>query len=324
MRTAGSGTPGVAVACDVVDGSVSPYIEFDRHEWAALRATTPMTLTDDEVEKIRGINVELSTAEVESIYLPLSRLLNLYVRASQALFSVTDTFLGRPTEPVPYVIAIAGSVAVGKSTIARIMQMLLSRWPDHPSVDLVTTDGFLLPNAVLEERDIMHRKGFPESYDRRRLLQFVTDLKAGVPEVRAPVYSHLTYDIIPDKERIVRQPQIVILEGLNVLQGGGTGTYVSDYFDFSIFVDAEAEHIGEWYLDRFLTLRDTAFRDEKSYFHRYASLTDDEALEEGRRIWREINQVNLEENILPSRERATLILHKAADHGVEHVKLRRG
>lgn len=283
-----------------------------------------MTLTDDEVEKIRGINVELSTAEVESIFLPLSRLLNLYVRASQALFSVTDTFLGRPTEPVPYVIAIAGSVAVGKSTIARIMQMLLSRWPDHPSVDLVTTDGFLYPNAVLEERRIMHRKGFPESYDRRRLLQFVTDLKAGAPEVRAPIYSHLTYDILPDQERIVRQPQIVILEGLNVLQGGGTGTYVSDYFDFSIYVDADARHIGEWYLDRFLTLRDTAFRDEASYFHRYAGLSDEVALEEGRRIWREINEVNLEENILPTRERATLILHKAADHAVQHVMLRRG
>jgi type I pantothenate kinase len=307
-----------------VDGSVSPYIEFDRAEWAALRATTPMTLTDDEVEKIRGINVELSTSEVESIFLPLSRLLNLYVRASQGLFSVTDTFLGRPTEPVPYVIAIAGSVAVGKSTIARIMQMLLSRWPDHPSVDLVTTDGFLFPNAVLEERRIMDRKGFPESYDRRRLLQFVTDLKAGVPEVRAPIYSHLTYDIVPEQERIVRRPQILILEGLNVLQGGGTGTYVSDYFDFSIYVDAEVEHIGVWYLDRFLTFRDTAFRDEASYFHRYAGLSDEAALEEGRRIWREINEVNLEENILPTRERATLILHKGADHCVQHVKLRRG
>jgi type I pantothenate kinase len=307
-----------------VNGSVSPYLDFDRDEWAALRATTPMTLTDDEVEKIRGINVELSTAEVESIYLPLSRLLNLYVRASQGLFSVTDTFLGRPTEPVPYVIAIAGSVAVGKSTIARIMQMLLSRWPDHPSVDLVTTDGFLFPNEILEERRIMHRKGFPESYDRRRLLQFVTDVKAGVPEVRAPVYSHLTYDIIAGQERIVRQPQIVILEGLNVLQGGGAGTYVSDYFDFSIYVDADPKDIGEWYLDRFLTLRDTAFRDEASYFHRYASLSDEVALEEGRRIWREINEVNLEENILPTRERATLILHKAADHAVQHVQLRRG
>lgn len=307
-----------------MNGSVSPYIDFDREHWASLRATTPMTLTDDDVEKIRGINVELSTAEIETVYLPLSRLLNLYVRASQALFSVTDTFLGRPTEPVPYVIAIAGSVAVGKSTIARIMQMLLSRWPDHPSVDLVTTDGFLYPNAVLEDRRIMHRKGFPESYDRRRLLQFVTDLKAGVPEVRAPIYSHLTYDILPDQERIVHQPQIVILEGLNVLQGGGTGTYVSDYFDFSIYVDADPEHIGEWYLDRFLTLRDTAFRDQASYFHRYAGLTDQVALEEGRRIWREINEVNLEENILPTRERATLILHKASDHGVQHVKLRRG
>ncbi|MDX1450211.1 MAG: type I pantothenate kinase, partial [Acidimicrobiia bacterium] len=213
---------------------------------------------------------------------------------------------------------------VGKSTIARIMQMLLSRWPDHPSVDLVTTDGFLYPNEVLRERDIMHRKGFPESYDRRRLLEFVTDLKAGAPEVRAPVYSHLTYDIVPDQERIVRRPQILILEGLNVLQGGGTGTYVSDYFDFSIYVDAEPADIGEWYLDRFLTLRDTAFRDEMSYFHRYSGFSDRAARDEGQRIWKEINLVNLEENILPTRERATLILHKAADHSVDHVRLRRG
>lgn len=302
---------------------VSPYIEFTRSEWAALRASTPMTLTPEDVEKIRGINVALSVEEVEQVHLPLSRLLNLYVRASQQLFSVTDTFLGKPTHPVPYIIAIAGSVAVGKSTIARILQALLSRWPDHPVVDLVTTDGFLLPNRVLEARGIMDRKGFPESYDRRRLLDFVCDLKAGVEVVTAPVYSHQAYDIVPGEERVVSRPDILILEGLNVLQGGGTGTYVSDYLDFSIYVDAEADHIERWYVDRFLTLRDTAFRHPQAYFHRYADLSDGEAEAEARRIWKEINAVNLEENIVHTRERATLILEKGADHAVEHVRLRR-
>lgn len=301
----------------------SPYLSFTRAEWAALRASTPMTLTDADIEQIRGINVELSVTEVEEIYLPLSRLLNLYVRASQQLFSVTDTFLGKPTHPVPYVIGIAGSVAVGKSTIARILQALLSRWPDHPRVDLVTTDGFLYPNRVLEERGLMDRKGFPESYDRRRLLEFVTDLKAGADDVRAPVYSHKAYDIVPGEVRLVTRPDILILEGLNVLQGGGTGTHVSDYFDFSIYVDAEPAHIEQWYVDRFLTFRDTAFQDPDAYFHRYASLSDDEAVAEARRIWSEINYVNLVENILHTRERATLILEKGSDHGVQRVRLRR-
>jgi type I pantothenate kinase len=305
------------------DPSVSPYLEFVREEWAGLRASTPMTLSEEDVERIRGINVELSVPEVEQVYLPLSRLLNLYVRASQQLFSVTDTFLGKPSHRVPYVIGIAGSVAVGKSTIARILQALLSRWPDHPLVDLITTDGFLLPNAVLAERGIMDRKGFPESYDRRRLLEFVTDVKAGVSEVVAPVYSHLTYDIVLGEHRIVRNPDIVILEGLNVLQGGGTGSYVSDYFDFSIYVHAEPADIEQWYIDRFLTLRDTAFRDEANYFHRYAGLSDDEALGEAKRIWKEINEVNLHQNILHTRERASLILEKAPDHAVERVRLRR-
>ncbi|HEY5686035.1 MAG TPA: type I pantothenate kinase [Acidimicrobiia bacterium] len=306
-----------------LDPAVSPFLEFARHEWAALRASTPMTLTEEDVERIRGINVELSVPEVEQIYLPLSRLLNLYVRASQQLFSVTDTFLGKPSHRVPYVIGIAGSVAVGKSTIARILQALLSRWPDHPSVDLITTDGFLLPNAVLAERGIMDRKGFPESYDRRRLLDFVTDVKAGATEVNAPVYSHLTYDIVASESRVVRNPDIVILEGLNVLQGGGTGSYVSDYFDFSIYVHAEPADIEEWYVERFVTLRDTAFREEANYFHRYAGLTDDEALAEAKRIWKEINEVNLYENILHTRERASLILEKGPDHAVERVRLRR-
>jgi type I pantothenate kinase len=305
----------------VTDGS--PFLLFSRPEWAALRASTPMTLTEEDIERIRGINVELSMAEVEDIYLPLSRLLNLYIRASQQLFSVTDTFLGKPTHKVPYVIGIAGSVAVGKSTIARILQELLARWPDHPRVDLVTTDGFLYPNEMLEQKDLMEKKGFPDSYDRRRLLQFVSDLKAGVPEVRAPVYSHLIYDIVPGDERVVERPDILILEGLNVLQAGGSGPHVSDYFDFSIYVDAQASDIEGWYVERFLTLRDTAFRSPDSYFHRLSALDDAEAEDEARRIWKEINLANLEQFILHTRERATLILEKASDHSVERVRLRK-
>ncbi|HSL25380.1 MAG TPA: type I pantothenate kinase [Acidimicrobiia bacterium] len=296
---------------------------FSRSEWAALRASTPLTLTAADVEELRGINVALSVVEVENIYLPLSRLLNLYVRASHQLFSVTDTFLGKPTTPVPYVIAVAGSVAVGKSTTARVLQALLSRWPDHPRVDLVTTDGFLLPNATLEQRALMNRKGFPESYDRRALLQFVAELKSGAAEVAAPLYSHLAYDIMPGESRQVRRPDILILEGLNVLQGGANGTFVSDYFDFSIYVDADPGDIETWYVERFLTLRDTAFRSPEAYFHRYATLSDDEARTEAARIWREINLLNLVDNILPTRERATLILHKSFDHSVTGVSLRR-
>ena len=281
-----------------------------------------MTLSEDDVDKLRGINVELSVDEVEAVFLPLSRLLNLYVRASQQLFSVTDTFLGKPSTRVPYVIGIAGSVAVGKSTIARILQELLSRWPDHPSVDLITTDGFLLPNDVLEARDLMHRKGFPESFDRRSLLAFVSAVKAG-NEASAPVYSHQTYDIVPDEQRTVRGSDIVILEGLNVLQSGPVGSHVSDYFDFSIYVDAETRAIEQWYVDRFFTLRDTAFRDPNAYFHRYSTLTDAQADIEARRIWRSINEKNLYENILHTRERATLIMMKRPDHAVETIRLRR-
>lgn len=301
----------------------TPYLVFSRDEWSSLRASTPMTLTAGDVEAIRGINVALSIDEVERIYLPLSRLLNLYVRASQSLFSVTDTFLGKPTTRVPYVIGIAGSVAVGKSTTARVLQALLSRWPDHPRVDLVTTDGFLWPNAVLEERGLMERKGFPESYDRRRLLGFVEELKSGRSPVEAPVYSHNAYDVMPGKTRRVEDPDIVIIEGLNVLQGGGSGTYVSDYFDFSIYVEADPAHVEEWYIDRFLTFRDTAFKDPTNYFHRYASLSDQEAVKEAARIWNEINRPNLEWNIAPTRDRATLILDKVRDHRVVQVFLRR-
>lgn len=301
----------------------SPYISFTRGEWSSLRASTPMTLTPEDVEAIRGINVELSMDEVERIYLPLSRLLNLYVRASQSLFSVTDTFLGKPTARVPYLIGVAGSVAVGKSTSARVMQALLSRWPDHPRVDLITTDGFLWPNSVLEERGLMERKGFPESYDRRRLLEFVAALKSGQRPVRAPVYSHIAYDVLPGEERVVESTDIVLIEGLNVLQGGGSGTYVSDYFDFSIYVDADPADVETWYVDRFLTFRDTAFQDPDNYFHRYADLDDAKAKEVAHEIWAEINHPNLVYNIAPTRDRATLILEKAADHSVEQVQLRR-
>lgn len=306
-----------------VEVDQSPYLVFTRAEWALLRASTPLTLTAEDVVQLRGINTALSLQEVEEVFLPLSRLLNLYVRASQTLFSVTDTFLGKPNTPVPYVIGVAGSVAVGKSTTARVLQRLLSRWPDHPRVDLVTTDGFLLPNAVLEARQLMHRKGFPESFDRRRLLQFVADLKSGADEVIAPVYSHQAYDIVAGEERVVTRPDILIVEGLNVLQGGGTGTFVSDYFDFSIYVDATPEDIEGWYVDRFLRLRATSFQDPGAYFHRFAQLSEAEAEEEGRRIWKEINLLNLSENILPTRERATLILHKGQDHSVREVWLRR-
>lgn len=306
-----------------MNGDGTPYLDFSRGEWASLRAATPMTLDEGDIDRIKGINVELSVPEVEQIYLPLSRLLNLYVRASQQLFTVTDTFLGKPSDRVPYVIAIAGSVAVGKSTIARILQELLANWPDHPKVDLVTTDGFLYRNEVLERRGIMHRKGFPESFDRRALLRFVAALKSGERRVEAPRYSHLAYDVIPDQRRVVERPDIVILEGLNVLQGRGTGTYISDFFDFSIYVDADPADIETWYIDRFLTLRDTAFRDPGAFFHRYADLDDEEARAEAHRIWKEINEVNLYENILHTRERATLILQKGSSHEVERVRLRR-
>ena len=263
------------------------------------------------------------------MYLPLSRLLNLYVAATQGLYRVTDTFLGKPTSKVPYVIGIAGSVAVGKSTTARILRALLARWPDHPSVDLVTTDGFLYPNRVLEERGLMARKGFPESYDLRRLMRFVADVKSGQPEVAVPVYSHLAYDVLPDETKLVRQPDIVILEGLNVLQTENgaqwepPGNFVSDFFDFSIYVDAEDADLERWYVDRFLKLRDTVFQDEDSYFNRYATLSTSEAKRVARKIWAEINGPNLVENIKPTRERARLILEKGPNHAVRSVKLRK-
>ncbi len=311
------------------DAGDSPYVTFDRAEWARLRAATPMTLTDQDLTRLRGINEQVSLEEVADIYLPLSRLLNLYVGAAQGLHQVTDTFLGKPARPVPYIVGVAGSVAVGKSTTARVLQALLARWPNTPRVDLVTTDNFLYPNRVLEERGLMDRKGFPESYDLRALMRFMTDLKSGVSPVRAPVYSHLVYDIVAGQELTIERPHIVIVEGLNVLQPPDPArrralrAFVSDFFDFSVYVDAAEEDIEAWYLARFLTLRATAFRDPSSFFRRFSEISETEAVEFARRIWVEINGRNLRENILPTRDRARLLLRKGADHSVAEVRLRR-
>lgn len=305
------------------------YQTFTRAEWAALRANTPLTLTHDELASLRGVNDRVSLDELADVYLPLSRLLNLHVRAARNLNGVTDTFLGQPIVGRTYVIAVAGSVAVGKSTFARILQALMARWPDHPAVDLVTTDGFLYPLRQLEEKQLMRRKGFPESYDTRRMVQFLADIKAGQPEVTAPVYSHLAYDIVPNQRQTVRRPDVLIFEGLNVLQPGLSGVdgrpasvILSDFFDFSIYLDAEIANIEAWYLDRFLLLQRTAFQNPASYFHHYKDLPLDEAREVGRRIWSEINEVNLRENILPTRERAHVVLSKGADHSIAQVALR--
>ena len=300
------------------------YLNFNRDEWAMLRAATPLTLRQADLDELRGINERIDLDEVATVYLSLTRLLNLYVSATQNLQKVSSTFLGTMSSKVPYVIGVAGSVAVGKSTFARILQALLARWPDHPKVGLITTDGFLYPNRVLDERGLMNRKGFPESYDTKRLLQFLRELKSGAPRVTAPVYSHVVYDIIEGEEVVVTQPDILILEGLNVLQvGTEANEFVSDYFDFSIYIDAAENDIEEWYVERFLALRATVFQDPNSFFRHYADLTEDQAVETARFIWREINGRNLRDNIEPTRNRASLVLRKAPDHRVTDVQLRR-
>ena len=310
-------------------GTISRYINFDRAQWKALRANTPLLLSEDDLVSLRGVNDQVSLREVEDIYVPLSRLLNLHVAAVQHLYDARREFMGTPTpQRVPYIIGIAGSVAVGKSTFSRVLRASLARWPDHPRVDLITTDGFLYPNQILEKRGLMKRKGFPESYDQRRLLQFLADLKAGLPEVSAPVYSHLQYDIVPYATQTVQQPDILILEGLNVLQSpdgqrSSSRVFVSDFFDFSIYIDADEEIVECWYIQRFLRLRETVFQDELSYFHKYASLNEEEAVATARQIWNEINLPNLRNNIGPTRERAHLILEKGENHVVENIRMRR-
>jgi len=311
------------------EDQLSPYHVFSRAEWAARREDTPMTLTSDEAARLRSLHDLLDIEEIEEIYLPLSRLLSLYVAATQRLFLAQQRFLSTDDAKTPYVIGIAGSVAVGKSTTARVLQALLARWPNMPKVDLITTDGFLYPNAVLERGGLMERKGFPESYDLPALLRFLYDIKAGRRPVRAPVYSHLIYDVVPLQHIEIDRPDILIVEGVNVLQTGRLPRdgkaipFVSDFFDFSIYLDADEDVLMQWYVERFLALRETAFRDPKSYFHRYAQVSDAEASATATSIWTRINLVNLHENILPTRRRAGLILNKQRNHTVQQVALRK-
>ena len=305
--------------------ALSPFVEISRSEWAELAKSNDTPLTEAEIENIRGLGDFLDLAEVAEIYLPLSQLLNLYVTNTQQLHQASGSFLHGTAKKTPFIIGVAGSVAVGKSTVSRLLKELLSRWPTTPRVSLVTTDGFLYPNSVLEEKGLMAKKGFPESYDRLALLKFVADIKSGKEEVKAPVYSHLTYDIVPGAELVVNSPDVVIVEGLNVLQPPAIGQEValSDYFDFQIYVDAPTEEIESWYLDRFKQLRESAFRNPESYFHKYAEMPMEDALDRAKEIWRTINLPNLLDNIISTKSRATLVLQKGVRHRVERVLLRK-
>ncbi|MBP3088907.1 type I pantothenate kinase [Corynebacterium sp. sy017] len=300
----------------------SPYLDFDRESWRHLRKSMPQVLTEEEVVALRGVGENVDLTEVTEVYLPLSRLIHLQVQARQELTAATETFLGDRFSHVPFVIGVAGSVAVGKSTTARLLQVLLQRWDSHPRVDLVTTDGFLFPAAELDKRGIMERKGYPESYDQRALLRFVTDVKSGKAHVQAPVYSHTRYDRIPDETIDVDRPDILIVEGLNVLQTGPTLT-ISDLFDFSVYVDAKTHDIERWYIERFLQLRHSAFRQPDAHFSHYADMSDEQAIAEARNIWQTINLPNLVENILPTRVRASLVLSKGTDHSIKRVRMRK-
>lgn len=308
---------------------VSPFEHFTRAQWARFRAETPLTLTEDEVQRLQGLNDPVSIDEVVAAYLPLSRLLSLYQEATQTIYKATAEFLGTSGPKAPFIIGIAGSVSAGKSATARVLRELLARWPTSPQVDLITTDGFLLPNAVLEERQLMRRKGFPESYDIAALLRFLSDIKAGGGHVSAPTYSHFHYDVQPGQLRWIDRPDILILEGLNILQARQVSTdgkavpFVSDFLDFSIFIDAEEEHLQRWYVERFMRLRETAFTQRESFFYRYSQISDAEADRIADDLWSNINLVNLRDNILPTRPRADLIIKKDSDHFVESVQLRK-
>jgi type I pantothenate kinase len=321
--------PTVKTSAPAGESNFTPFVELDRQTWSRLSNELEQPLNQEDIERLRGLGDQLDMNEVREVYLPLSRLLNLYVAGAGELHRATTTFLGERFRRTPFVIGVAGSVAVGKSTTARVLREMLRRWPGTPNVELVTTDGFLYPNAELIRRGLMERKGFPESYNRRALLRFVSEVKSGAEEVRAPLYSHLTYDIVPDRQVVVRRPDVLIVEGLNVLQAarpqldGRSSLTVSDFFDFSVYVDARTRYIEEWYIKRFLKLRSSAFADPESYFHRYAYLTDQQARATALDIWKRINEPNLRQNVLPTRGRAQLVLTKEADHSIRRMLLRK-